>query len=255
MFISFFEEFPTGKNLEKIRMISWPAKVYIAAKSMDDYVQIRKLITNRNIKEIIYWPVVERSEGYWISPFTKRKALIRVFSECRGKNIPIMIDAELPTTQNPFLYITQGFNFFRNKRLIEKFLRMQKTVYIAEYAPMHKNILNIMGIFGLHFDPAIYKNKIIKMCYHSMHHESAEEAERKINEGRRLWGKNFIIGYGTIASGIQGNEPILPYKKLEEDLLRAEKAGVDEVIIFRLGGLNKRYAQIIKNHAVSRGQS
>ena len=75
MIISFFEEFPSKKNLTKINLITWPTKLYIAAKSLSEFQLIRSELKHsspKNIKDIVYWPILEKKEGYWISPFSKR---------------------------------------------------------------------------------------------------------------------------------------------------------------------------------------
>ncbi len=53
---------------------------------------------------------------------------------------------------------------------------------------------------------------------------------------------------GTIAKGIIGTEPILSLEQFEQDLIIAKKAKLKEVIIFRLGGLNKDYIKVIKKY-------
>ena len=41
-----------------------------------------------------------------------------------------MVDAELPTTQNPLLYYQEGFRFLLNRRLIRKFVKKYPDVLI-----------------------------------------------------------------------------------------------------------------------------
>ena len=122
MQISFFEEFPTKKNLNKLNLIDFPIKLYLAASSLEEFVQLTKKIDNEQVKEIIYWPILSKREGYWISPFTKRKALQRILGELEGAKVSVMLDLELPTTKNTTLYFTQFLNFLKNKRMIRKFI-------------------------------------------------------------------------------------------------------------------------------------
>lgn len=92
MIISFFEEFPITWNISKLKLISGPTKVYLAARSLTEFNCIKK----KKNAQYIYWPILEKEEGYWISPFAKRKALQRIFAELRNKKIPVMLDLELP---------------------------------------------------------------------------------------------------------------------------------------------------------------
>ena len=57
--------------------------------------------------------------------------------------------------------------------------------------------------------------------------------------------KAYSISLGTIAKGILGNEPILSPEALEKDLTFTKKARFNKAIIYRLGGLNKNYINII----------
>lgn len=54
------------------------------------------------------------------------------------------------------------------------------------------------------------------------------------------------FGLGTIAIGVLGNEPILSPENLYQDLHWAKESKVEEVFIFRLGGLNELYMSEIK---------
>ena len=239
MIVSFFEEFPNRKNLDKLKLVTWPTKLYVAAKSLKEFNRIRLSIRNRHVREVIYWPILSKEEGYWISPFSRRKALLRVLGEV--KDTPVMIDAELP--RNPWLYITQKANFFRNRKLIREFVRSHPDVYVAEYYPTGKVKGKIMSFLGLHFNPRRHKCKVIKMVYHSMHSFDREFIIGKLREGRKQFRNNFLVAYGVIAKGIGGNEPMLSEEQLAEDLKIAKAVGVKEVVIFRLGGLNSSYAK------------
>ena len=57
---------------------------------------------------------------------------------------------------------------------------------------------------------------------------------------------NFIVAYGTISTGIKNNESILSPDQLKKDLITAKRVGIDEIIIYRLGGLDKNYCSVIK---------
>ena len=243
MHISFFEEFPTPKNLQKLQLVTWPTKLYLAAPSFKEFTRIKADIKNKKISSIIYWPILQKKEGYWISPFSERKSLVRIFKELEGKNVPVMLDLELHTTQNPSLYFTQGLNCIRNKRLIKKFIQQYPgEIYGAEYYPFKR----WLSWWGLHYShPNI---KVIKMLYHSMHHFSDDFLGKHLQEGKQRYGKNFIVGYGTIAQGITGREKILTPEQLKNDLRIAQQNGIKEVVIFRLGGLNTEYAKIITRY-------
>jgi hypothetical protein len=60
---------------------------------------------------------------------------------------------------------------------------------------------------------------------------------------------HYSISLGTITTGILGNEPILSPKDLEKDLEFVNRAGFRKVVIFRLGGLNKDYIEVLNKFA------
>ena len=252
MIISFFEEFPTKEHLDKVNLIRWPTKIYLAAKSVKEFQKIKALVKNKYIKEWIYWPVLEKKEGYWISPFCNKNALKRMIDGIENhkrKNIPVMLDLELPTRHNPLLYLTQFFNFSRNKMMIRDFIEEYKgDVYLAEYYPEGKFQEKILKALGLHYSKA----KVIKMVYHSLHHFNQQFITEELRQGERELGRNFLAAFGVIYPGIAGREPLLDVQQLGKDLQIAKQAGIREVVIYRLSGLNKEYAKILKKYATSR---
>ena len=245
MLISFFEEFPSGKNLTRLQYFSKSTKLYLAAESILEFKKIVSRIKSKSVKEYIYWPILKRHEGYWISPFSERKALVRIFQELEREKIPVMLDLELPTTQNPWLYLTQFPTFWSNKRLIRKFISKYKgEIYLAEYYPEGYYKEKLLEWLGLHY--AHPKVKVIKMLYASLHRFNLVE---KLHQGKQEYGNKFIVGLGTIAPGIHADETVLTPTQLEQDLQTAKKTGIREVIVFRLGGLNETYVNVLKNFA------
>ena len=98
----------------------------------------------------------------------------------------------------------------------------------------------------LSFNPDKYNNTKIKMIYTSMHRIFNEELIREeIKKYKEHYNEKFIVGLGTIAVGINGNEKILTPEELERDLRICKESGVKEVVIFRLGGLNKEYIKVM----------
>lgn len=245
MIISFFEEFPTEDSLAKLKLVSWPTKLYVAAHSVEQFRAVTSVIRhNKNLLEAVYWPLLQKQEGYWISPFSKQTALQRLFDDLEHKNISVMLDLELPTTQNPLLYLTELLNFKKGKDLIHSFVcNHPGETYLCEYAASEKHLKRL----GLHY--ANQKSKVMKMLYHSVHYYSPEKLQSELQHGIQKYGENYIVGFGTIALGITGKEPILSPEQLEKDLQIAQDAGVKEVVLFRLGGLNKKYVKVLEKFA------
>lgn len=245
MRISFFEEFPTKENLEKLKLIDFPTKLYIASRSISEFKHIK--INSRFVKEKVYWPLLSREDGYWLSPWAKRAALSRVIEEAKKNNIDVLWDAEYPSI-NKMLLLTQAYRFFSNKALIQNFITNYKgKVYTAEYLFEKGLLKHFLRFCALRFDPNLYGNTAIKMMYSSMHSFSKDFKKNTIRDGINDYGRKFAVGLGVIAKGIKGSEPLLAPEQLEEDLSLCKN--VNEVIIFRLGGLNKDYIKAIKKFA------
>ena len=243
MLISFYEEFPDENNLSKLKLIKFPTKLYIASKSVEEFNQIKSKIKSPYVKEIIYWPTLTKEEGYWLSPFSNRKAILRTISELKDSTIPVMWDSELPF-RHPLLFFKEFPNFFRNKRLIKNFLEFYPKVYISEsFSPsyLHEKLLRFLGI-SFKYSPNIYT---IKMTYSSMHDFGKYLIEQQIIKGKNNYKNNFMLAFGVLTQGILGNEPAISTKLLERDLNLAKKHNLSEVVIFRLGGLSKKYLKIL----------
>ncbi|MFA4887243.1 MAG: hypothetical protein WC595_03450, partial [Candidatus Nanoarchaeia archaeon] len=178
--------------------------------------------------------------------FSKRTALLRIFNELTEKNVPIMLDLELPTTRNPWLYLTQLSNFCRNKTLIKQFLKNRPGTYTAEYYPQGNLQESCLTLLGVHYSPNRYGTNVIKMLYHSFHHFDNQFLSNTLTMGKKKYGSNFLIGYGCIGFGVMGNEAQLSAEQLQRDLEIARQCGIEEVVIFRLGGMTKEYVSILK---------
>ena len=259
MKISFYEEFPTKENLDKINLIRFPAKLIVVSRSLKEFYSIRNLIhkyNNKNLKEIIYWPVLDKNEGYWFSAFAKNSALKRIIEELKQNKSPltIMWDAELPFYKS--LIFKHSLDYFKNRKIILDFFKNAKNYNIAiltsEYPLESKFFRSVLfGLFLISFDTKKYSNKKIAMVYTIFlrHHHNIENfLEKQISIGKGAFGNDFIVALGTIAAGINGNEPKLSPEELERDLKIVKNNGINEIVIFRLGGLNKKYINVIKKY-------
>ncbi len=248
MKISFFEEYANSKNLSKLSLIKFPTKLYLADYNIDSYKQYKKELQDKykNLKEVIWWSVLNVHEGYWLSPWTKRRALLRIFHNLLNEKIPILWDAEFP--KNRKLIFTQFFKHFKNRKLIKAFFEKYKgDIYTAEYFIAGKLMKKILDYSCLSFDTKEYENlAVVKMMYTSMHPWINEKfIKNEIKDYRQKYNDKFAIGLGVLATGINGNEPVITPKQLERDLRICKELKIKEVIIYRLGGLNKEYTKII----------
>ncbi|MBU0459261.1 MAG: hypothetical protein KKH52_04105 [Nanoarchaeota archaeon] len=232
MKISFFEEFPTKGNLAKLKLVDWPSTIFCAAESLAEFKQIKSSVKKKNVK-LAYWPILKKNEGYWMSPFSSPKGLKRIIKELeQERKMTILWDAELPYT-HPFLFMRNGLHFFTNRMRIKKFLKRKGkdlTIYSAQtftFAPLFR-------FLGVHFDKYV---TAVPMCYASF------------LPGARMGLKQTeakVVGIGLIAKGIGPTDQVYTAQALEKDLNICKQKKIKEVIIFRLGGLNKNYLKVLK---------
>lgn len=243
MEISFFEEFPTKKNLEKLKLIKFKTKIYVAASNLKQFYAIKRKIKklSKNVKKIIYWLILNKKDGYWISPFSRRKALKKAFEEIKNKkdkNLDVMLDLEPPYNKN--LFLTELLNFLRNRKLIKNFIKEYKRVICAE--------LSYLGIFWQLLGLSYKSQKKVSMYYSSVSPMPRYESEAELDNLCKQNSKT-AIGLGCIAVGISGKTPLFKNpEELDGDLSILKGNKIKEAVIFRLGGLNKEYLEIIKKY-------
>ena len=238
MKIDFYEEFPTDENLKKLKLIDFPTRIFVAAKSLDEFKKLEKRIKKINKKvECAYWPIIRNS--YWISPFSNTKDLIDLFKELEACDNHLLIDLEFPL--NKKMIFKNLFSWRKNKKIIRRFLEKNKArVTTAQFpSPL---ISRFIRLVGLDYDVKVEKSL---MWYSSIISKSINERIKRYLI--RLKNKSdYSVSLGTIAFGVFGDEPILSPEDLERDLMFVKRAGFEKIVIFRLGGLNEKYMDIIK---------
>jgi hypothetical protein len=140
-------------------------------------------------------------------------------------------------------------NFFKlgkNKKIIKRFMEKNKERITTAQIPS-SSLECLAKIFGLSYDIDCEKSL---MFYSSMF--SSQIRKHIIKHLKKIKEKEeYVIGLGTIAIGILGNEPILKPEELQKDIELVKKLGFDKIVLFRLGGLNKEYLKVIEKYVDS----
>lgn len=254
MRINFFEEYPTEENMSKLDLINWSSTILLTAPSLKEFENIRaKYSVKYPHITFGWWPTIPGS--YWVSAIANPSDLERLFleltSKVHEKELPVLIDLELPITKH--LYFKNIFHIWSNKKRISKFFieapNFNLKLYTAEYPAFNKLLYQIWKLLGI--SPSFkFQHTKLPMVYSSVW---PKYFGNKIWEGAKNFEKRFVrknyrrvgFGIGTIALGVLGNEPILKPQDLKVDITWAKECGVDEVFIFRLGGINKDYKLIL----------
>mgnify|MGYP001566308784 FL=1 len=93
MQINFFYEFRGKKDLEKINEIKNKTILYLICHNYKKFNEALSIIKNKNIKEIIYWQTFKLKKNYWISPYSKKNTLLKIFNY--NMNTHIMNNIEI----------------------------------------------------------------------------------------------------------------------------------------------------------------
>lgn len=251
--ISFFEEFPNETTLDKIVQIDFDTKIYVAAKNLSEFYGLEKNFksANKHVKEVIYWPVLEKEEGYWLSPWSDPEALKRIFEEVKERKdkreLEVLLDLELPLKRARLFSFD---DFKQNKKYISEFVK-EANDYALSISTVEKSYIPdwILEPLGLSFNQNEYGNKKIKMYYSSYRRRFLPDSiadklyERKVKQYAK---KKISLGLGLIAPGIHNEKHHLTPENLQKEIEIASNYGLEEVIIFRLEGLNEDYLKAIQ---------
>ncbi len=207
--IAYFDEFKLYEDY------SGKGKIFVAAQNLSSFMSLQG--------NLVYWPVLAKEEGYWLSPWASEEGLERVFSELEGRKVPVMLDLEFP--------INRGLVFQSRHKLIEEFINSYEgEIYTIEMTALPRPILRWVGLG--------YENtKIIKMYYSSFRREWLPDfvVDYFLRlEAEDVAEKGEILALGLSNVGVYGDEPVLSEERLAKDIKIAQEAGVKEVIVFRL---------------------
>lgn len=250
--VTMVEEFPTEVNLTKLELIDFPINIFVAAESVNDFRKIEeKLKKYPNLDLVGYWPVLKKEEGYWFSAFSKRKAIARVIEELESVNSPISVlwDAELPHLRRR-LFLTELPRFLGSRKMVQNFIAEppeEVTLYVAENRRRGLLCDLILNFSGVTFGRDLGYNRV-EMLYGQW---NLGTLQKFLKTGKQLAG-NYRPAFGLTAGGV-GDSPteanwMLSPQELDEELRVAQDLGIKEVVIYRLGGLDKAYLEVIKKY-------
>jgi hypothetical protein len=289
MYISLFAEFPHIKDpnindLVALKYIDFPiSKLYYAATSIKECYEETSKINNPYIIKYVPWLLTERIpehilkappterkallrkeiEGlYWPGPTANRNALLKIERDIKTNGragLEVLLDLEPPLlthwiiSEHSFRISRGRFHLFKNHETLEKMVR---NPYVTTVVESMKVPNWFQELFGFAFNPnrkRYHPLKKMKMIYkytkNFIKEKRIKDIINKCKWGIKRYGKSFRVALGCIGKGVFMNEPELTNEELDYHLYYLKKLGIEEVAIFRLGGLNKERAAIIRQYA------
>lgn len=245
MRLNFFAEYPADGELEYADLLEFPSTIYVAAESVAAYRDYRDDLADVNpAVDSAYWALLD--ESYWISPFADADELDALFAATADFDDPVFLDLELPVGR-PRLFVKNARDFVANKRQIRTFVRAAEAdVVTAEYPPVPVG-RHLFGPLGVAFSSTALGHTRCPMYYTSVIPEAVVDRTGDAVEAMVRSDECVAVGLGTIATGVFEDESILPPDALARDLQRMADAGAEEVIVFRLGGLDEDYLDVIES--------
>lgn len=240
--IHFFEEYPTEANLQRARLIGFPASVFLAAETWPDFERARALLNGINpMLTAGWWPVPTVSRALSVfSEVTELAALRRALAAApRGK---ILLDLELPIWA-PHRLLRTPRSLSRSREELDRLFSTalgRHDVWTAEWPPAAPDaVLRWLRITLPRATTRVY------MLYSS----TMPRRWRRFLLNRlrpRFESQSAGIAVGVLATGIAGDEPILSLARFQQDLQEAVRLGAATVVIYRLGGLEQRHVRVIE---------
>ena len=243
--VGVYEEFPTPERLAKLAQVDFPIDLALAAESPAAFEALRApLADNPYVQTIYYWPTLTPEEGYYLGPWSRSAGLQRVMAETPAET-PVLWDWEFPRGG-------QGWAVGEapaNRRLIEAWWA-GRTAPVAVWRSFTFLGLDspLLRLTGLYVDPRAYPTLTLHLdFYASGAGRPAWLTARMLRCGVERYGARFVPSFGVLDDGL-GAGPFVSPEALARDVALARAAGVSEVWLFGLNGLNADYLAALRGN-------
>jgi hypothetical protein len=253
--VDFFEEFPTYENLSKAELIDFPSTIYISAYSYEEFLSYKETLETINPTiEVAYWPIINGS--YWISPFSDTEDLEKLIDDLKKnsdrEDLKVLLDLERPY-KSFYFNKKEYFSFIKNKNLIRSIFLAQEdyniSIITAEYPSNNFIVEQVWQFLGISYPSCKYQHEKIIMFY-SVWFKPNSIFKNQIQNYliRKNKYEKISVGVGIIGLGRPGTGEILSPEALNHDIQVLYENGIEKICIFRLGGLNQSYVDVINNY-------
>jgi hypothetical protein len=237
--VGLYEEFPNPWRLARLRLVDFPVTLAIAAPSRSAFLELRATILHDypQVREVYFWPLLSYQEGYYPGAWSSTDGVKRAAADADG--LPVLWDLEMPLGETKPSFTS----WLRNRAFLDSWLRGRtEPVHIwRSYQTMGLNPL-FLRLAGLHFDPLDYPAVSLHLDLYATGAGLAKEQMAQVLRcGVERYGARFIPSLGVLNDGEGPPQVFVPPQTLRRDLRLAREAGVGEVWLFGVNGLNEEY--------------
>jgi hypothetical protein len=242
--IGLYEEHPLPERLAKLGQLDFPIRLALAAPSRAEFLALRDAIAQiyPQVREVYFWPVLALGEGYYPWPHSDAAAVERMAREAEG--LPVLWDLE-PSRGAVNLSLD---NWRRNHLFMDRWLGERDTPVQLwrTFAPLGLNPI-WMRLTGTHFDPGDYPTVSLQLdLYTRGDGLPSAILSRVLRCGVERYGERFIPAFGVLNDGLAADELFVSPATLRRYLQLAREAGVAEVWLFGVNGLDEEYLAVLR---------
>jgi hypothetical protein len=241
--IGLYEEFPAPWRLAHLKYVDFPVTLAVAAPSRAAFTTLRAAIMRQypQVRGVYFWPLLAAHEGYYPGTWSDASAVRRVAGEAAG--LPVLWDLEMP----PELEHPSIASWPENRQWLDQWLRARtEPVHIwRSHASMGLDPL-FLRLMGMHFDPLDYPQVSLHLdLYATGAGRPSDEMARILRCGAERYGARFIPALGVLDDGAGKPNQFVPVETLQRDLRLTRAAGIAEVWLFGLNGMNENIVNML----------
>jgi hypothetical protein len=242
--IGLYEEFPDPWRLKQLSQVDFPITLAILAPSRAAFLERRAAILRDypQVREVYFWPLLSDAEGYYPGTWSDAAAVERVAAE--AADLPVLWDLEMPRDKTTISLRSWA----SNRAFLDRWLRDRS-------APVHiwrsHNTMGLDPLFlhliGMHFDPREYGALRLHLdLYETGSGLGKAQMARMLRCGVERYSERFIPSLGVLNDGEGPASIFVSTLTLRRDLQLARAAGVQEIWLFGVNGLNAEYLSVLR---------
>ncbi len=234
--VGLYEEFPTPDRLDKLGQVDFPVSLAVAAPSRARFLELRDTVRSAHpqVREVFFWPLLTRAEGYYPGAWSDDAAVRRVAREADG--LPVLWDLELP--RDPVR--PSARDWWSNRTFLDDWLRRRtEPTHLWRTSTALGLDTALLRLSAQHFDPRQYPQVWMHLDLYATGAGLPEPVLRRVLRcGVERYGDRFIPSLGVLNDGQAAADAFVPATTLRRYLRAARQAGVAEVWLFGANGVS-----------------